>query len=157
MNLYDINIKDIDGNTIAMNDFKDKILLIVNTAINWGLSNQMKDLEDLYEKYENRDFVVLGFPSNQFNNQEPGTDQEIRSYYRNEIGIKFPLFSKSDVNGDRTNEVYKFLKSKQKGLLGDKIKWNFTKFLVDKNGKVVERYAPTTKINTIEKDIIKMI
>lgn len=117
----------------------------------------MKDLEGLYEKYNENGLVVLGFPSNQFNNQEPGTNEEIKKYYRENMNIQFPLFAKSEVNGENTNKVYNFLKSEQKGFLSEKIKWNFTKFLIDKNGKVIKRYAPTTKIHTIEKDILKLI
>jgi glutathione peroxidase len=152
--VYDFSAKTIDGKTRKLSDYKGKVLLVVNTASKCGFTPQYKGLEEVYRKYRDRGFVVLGFPSNQFGEQEPGPDSEIAEFCEMNFGVTFPLFSKIDVNGEQAHPLYKHLTSTKKGLLGSEaIKWNFTKFLVDKGGKVVDRYAPTTKPQDIERDI----
>ncbi|HQR20007.1 MAG TPA: glutathione peroxidase [Burkholderiaceae bacterium] len=152
--VYDFSAKTIDGKTRKLSDYKGKVLLVVNTASQCGFTPQYKGLEALYEKYKDKGFAVLGFPSNQFGQQEPGPDDEIAEFCEMNYGVTFPMFSKIDVNGDSAHPLYKYLTSTKKGLLGSEaIKWNFTKFLVDKKGNVVERYAPTTKPEELEKDV----
>ncbi|RXK01368.1 glutathione peroxidase [Arcobacter sp. CECT 8986] len=156
--IYDFDVKTIDGKSINMSEYKNKVLLIVNVASKCGFTPQYEGLENLYEKYKSKDFVVLGFPSNQFMNQEPGTNEEIKEFCSLTYDVKFPMFSKIDVNGDDTEPLYKYLKEKASGVLGtEAIKWNFTKFLVDKNGKVIERYSPSTTPKSLEKDIEKLL
>lgn len=157
MNLYDIKVKTIDGEEISMEIFKDKVLLVVNTASKWGFTPQFEELEVLFNKYKNQDFVVLGFPCNQFKQQDPGTNGEIKSFCSLNYGVSFPMFEKIDVNGDNEHELYTFLKSKKSGIFGKNIKWNFTKFLIDKNGNVVDRFAPTTNPLKFEEDIKKLL
>lgn len=155
-NIYDISVKDMDGNDVSMGDYKGKVMLIVNTATGCGFTPQYDGLEDLYEKYQNKGFEILDFPCNQFGNQAPGTETEIHNFCTGRYGITFPQFAKIDVNGKNESPLYSYLKSEKSGLLGDAIKWNFTKFLVDKNGKVVKRYASTDTPEKIEKDIAKL-
>ena len=156
MSIYDFNVKTIDGQEISMSKYKGKVLLIVNVASKCGFTSQYEGLENLFEKYKNKDFMVLGFPSNQFANQEPESNEKIKEFCSLTYDVKFDMFSKVDVNGENEAPIYKFLKSNQKGILGsENIKWNFTKFLVDKNGNIVDRFAPTTSPEAIEKDIIK--
>lgn len=150
MNIYDFVVIDIDGNEVSMSEYKGKAMLIVNTASKCGFTNQLEGLQRLYEKYRDRGFVVLGFPSNQFKNQEPYDESEIKSFCSVNFGIDFPMFSKIDVNGPNEDPLYTFLKSKQSGMLNSEIKWNFTKFLVDKEGNVVSRFAPTFKPESID-------
>ncbi|BFU78864.1 glutathione peroxidase [Arcobacter sp. 15-2] len=157
MSIYDLMVKDIDGNEISMSKYKGKTLLIVNVASKCGFTNQYEGLEELYETYKDKDFMVLGFPSNEFSKQEPGNEEEIKSFCSLTYDVKFDMFSKIEVNGDNQSALYKLLKEEQSGLLGNKIKWNFTKFLVDKNGKVIDRYAPITKPLSIKKDIEKIL
>ncbi len=132
-------------------------MLIVNTASQCGFTPQYKGLQELYAKYKDRGFELLAFPCDQFGHQEPGSDDEIKSFCEMNYGVEFPVFSKVDVNGDAASPVFKYLKKEKGGLLGDSIKWNFTKFLVDKQGKVVERYAPTTPPERIAGDIEKLL
>jgi len=154
MNIYDYNVKDIDGNNISMSKYKGKTLLIVNVASKCGFTSQYEGLEELYETYKNKNFMVLGFPSNEFSNQEPGDEEEIKSFCSLTYNVKFDMFSKVEVNGRNEAPLFKYLKEQQTGVLGsEKIKWNFTKFLVDKNGEVVDRYAPITKPLSLKKDI----
>ena len=154
MNIYDFNVKDIDGNEISMSQYKGKTLLIVNVASKCGFTSQYDGLEKLYEEYKDQNFMVLGFPSNEFSNQEPGDEEEIKSFCSLTYDVKFDMFSKVTVNGENASSLFKYLKEQQVGVLGSKnIKWNFTKFLVDKNGKVIDRYAPITKPLSIKKDI----
>jgi glutathione peroxidase len=135
MSIYDFNVKTIDGEEISMSKYKGKVLLIVNVASKCGFTSQYEGLENLYEKYKNEDFMVLGFPSNQFANQEPESNDKIKEFCSLTYEVKFDMFSKIDVNGENEAPLYKFLKSNQKGILGtENIKWNFTKFLVDKDG-----------------------
>ncbi len=158
MNFYDIKVKDINGNEFSMEKYKGKALLIVNVASKCGFTNQYEGLEKLHEKYASKGLAVLGFPCNQFLSQEPGTEEEIKSFCQLNFGVKFDMFSKIDVNGDNTHPLYQYLKDNSKGFMGiDTIKWNFTKFLVDKNGKVIQRYAPSTKPSELEKDIIQQL
>ncbi|RPA38684.1 glutathione peroxidase [Shewanella vesiculosa] len=151
--IYSINVKDIQGKDLVMEQFKDKVLLIVNTASKCGFTPQYKALEDLYQQYKDRGLVILGFPCNQFGKQEQGKEDEISQFCQLNFGVTFPLFSKIEVNGNNSHPLYQHLKKSAKGLLGsESIKWNFTKFLVDKQGNILERYAPTTKpeeLNTI--------
>ena len=158
MSIYDINVKNIEGEEISLSKYKGKVLLIVNVASKCGFTSQYKDLEELYDKYKNKDFMILGFPSNQFANQEPGTNKEIKEFCELTFGVKFDMFEKIDVNGENQSALYAFLKSKQSGILGtEDIKWNFTKFLVDKNGNVVDRFGSTTNPKSIEDDILKLL
>ena len=158
MSIYDFNVKTIDGQEISMSKYKGKVVLIVNVASKCGFTSQYEGLEKLFEKYKNENFMVLGFPSNQFANQEPESNEKIKEFCSLTYDVKFDMFSKVDVNGENEAPIYKFLKSNQKGILGsENIKWNFTKFLVDKNGNIVDRFAPTTSPEAIEKDIIKLL
>jgi glutathione peroxidase len=157
MGIYDISATLNDGKEKKLGAYKGKVLLIVNTASKCGFTPQYKGLQELYAKYRDQGFELLAFPSDQFGHQEPGSDEEIKSFCELNYGVEFPLFSKIDVNGSNEHPLYKFLKSEKGGLLGDSIKWNFTKFLVDKQGNVVERYAPTTPPDRIAGDIEKLL
>lgn len=157
MSIYDFTVKDTKGKDISMSEFKGKVLLIVNTATGCGFTPQYKGLENLYESYKDRGFEVLDFPCNQFGHQAPGSDNEIHEFCTLKYDTTFPLFKKIDVNGKNASPLFKWLKSQKSGFMGSRIKWNFTKFLVDRNGKVVARFAPTTKPEKIEKDIIKLL
>ena len=157
MDIYDFNVKNIDGEEISMSKYKDKVLLIVNVASKCGFTEQYEGLEELYEKYKDKDFMVLGFPSNQFSNQEPGTNEEIKQFCSLTYQVKFDMFSKVDVNGKNEIPLYTYLKKEASGIFGtNNIKWNFTKFLIDKNGKVINRYGSITKPKDIEDDIKKL-
>lgn len=156
--IHDFTVKDIDGKDVSLSKFKGKVLLIVNVASRCGLtSSNYTELSNLYEKYKPQGFEILAFPCNQFGGQEPGSNQEIKQFACTRYKAEFPIFDKVDVNGPSTAPVYQFLKSNAGGFLGDLIKWNFEKFLVDKNGKVAERYPPTTSPFQIEKDIKKLL
>ncbi|MDD2888164.1 MAG: glutathione peroxidase [Aliarcobacter sp.] len=158
MSIYDINVKTIDGQEISMSKYKGKVLLIVNVASRCGFTGQYEGLENLFEKYKNNDFMVLGFPSNQFANQEPESNERIKDFCTINFGVNFDMFAKIDVNGENESPLYTFLKSNQKGILGtENIKWNFTKFLVDKNGTVVDRYGSASSPESIEDDIKKLL
>ncbi|KAK9279090.1 hypothetical protein L1049_012765 [Liquidambar formosana] len=149
--LYDYTVKDIDGKDVSLSKFKGKVLLIVNVASKCGLTkSNYSELSHIYEKYKPQGFEILAFPCNQFGGQEPGSNPEIKQFACTRFKAEFPIFDKVDVNGPNTAPVYQFLKSSAGGFLGDLIKWNFEKFLVDKNGKVVERYQPTTSPFQIE-------
>ncbi len=153
MSLYDLSAKLNNGKDKKLAGYKGKVLLIVNTASQCGFTPQYKGLQDLYAKYKTQGFEVLAFPCDQFGHQEPGSDADIQSFCETNYGVDFPIFSKIEVNGTNTDPVFAFLKSKKGGLLGDTIKWNFTKFLVSKDGEVVDRYAPTTPPERIANDI----
>jgi glutathione peroxidase len=156
--VYDFSAKTIDGKTRKLGDYRGKVLLIVNTASKCGFTPQYKGLEALFKKYGKQGFAVLGFPSNQFGQQEPGPESEIAEFCEINYGVTFPLFAKVDVNGDSAHPLYKYLTSAKPGLLGSEaIKWNFTKFLVDREGNVVKRYAPTTDPNDIADDVVKLL
>ncbi|RXJ66511.1 glutathione peroxidase [Halarcobacter ebronensis] len=158
MDIYSFNVKNIDGEEISLSKYKGKVLLIVNVASKCGFTGQYEGLENLYEKYKNRDFMILGFPSNQFANQEPGTNKEIKEFCQLTYGVNFDMFEKSDVNGEKAAPLYKYLKKAALGVLGtEAIKWNFTKFLIDKKGKVIDRYASTTKPIELEDKIEELL
>ena len=156
--IYDFSAKDIDGKEQSFGAYKGKAMLVVNVASKCGFTPQYKGLEALYEKLKDKGLVVLGFPCDQFGHQEPGDEAEIKNFCSLNYDVQFPLFAKIDVNGANTDPLYKYLKHEAKGLLGsESIKWNFTKFLVDKNGKVVKRYAPTDTPESIEKEIAAVL
>jgi glutathione peroxidase len=158
MGIYDFKAKTIDGREQSLADFRGQTLLIVNTASGCGFTPQYKGLEQLYETYKDRKFNVLGFPCNQFGNQENGSEADIKSFCEMNYGVKFPLFAKIDVKGPKAHPLYQYLVKEKPGFLGFKdIKWNFTKFLVDKDGKVIRRYAPTVKPEAITADIEKLL
>ena len=148
--IYDYKVKDMQGNEVSMADYKGKTLLIVNTATGCGFTPQYEGLEKLYEAYKDQGLEILDFPCNQFGNQAPGSNDEIHQFCTLKYNVSFPQFAKIDVNGDNESPLYTYLKSQQKGMLGNRIKWNFTKFLVDKNGNVVERFAPTDTPEKLE-------
>ena len=153
-NIYDFDCKNAQGDTVSLSDYKNKVLLIVNTASKCGFTPQYEGLNNLHLKYSDEDFSVLGFPCNQFGKQEPGTNQEIQEFCSINFQIKFPVFGKIDVKGPSADPLYQHLTEEKPGLLGSKnIKWNFTKFLVDQNGNVIARFAPKTKPEDIEKKI----
>lgn len=158
MSIYDFNVKTIDGEEVSLSKYKGKVLLIVNVASRCGFTSQYEGLENLYEKYKNEDFMVLGFPSNQFANQEPESNEKIKEFCSLTYEVKFDMFAKIDVNGENESPLYKFLKSNQKGILGtEAIKWNFTKFLVDKDGTIVNRYGSATTPESIDSDVKKLL
>jgi glutathione peroxidase len=158
MSIYDYTIKNTASEDIEMSLYKDKVLLIINTASKCGFTGQYEGLENIYETYKDQGVEVLGFPCNQFGGQEPGSDSEIQEFCKMKFGIKFPVFSKIDVNGDDAHPLYEYLKSQAPGLLGsEKIKWNFTKFLVARDGTVLKRYAPTDKPEKIQKELEKLL
>ena len=158
MNIYDISVKTIDGQAITLDKYQDKVMLIVNVASKCGFTYQYEGLEKLHEKYASKGLSVLGFPCNQFLQQEPGTEKEIQEFCSLTFGVKFDMFSKIDVNGANTHPLYTYLKKHSTGFMGtDVIKWNFTKFLVDRNGNVINRYAPSTEPKKIEADIVKLL
>ncbi|KOM57098.1 hypothetical protein LR48_Vigan11g013000 [Vigna angularis] len=149
--VHDFNVKDAKGNDINLGDYKGKVLIIVNVASQCGLTNSnYTELSQLYEKYKQKGLEILAFPCNQFGAQEPGSNEQIQDFVCTRFKAEFPVFNKVDVNGDSADPLYKYLKSSKGGLFGDNIKWNFSKFLVDKEGKVVDRYAPTTSPLSIE-------
>ena len=151
---YQFSAKSIGGETISMELFKGKPLLIVNTASNCGFTKQYRGLEDLYQKYKDQGFEILGFPCNQFGAQEPGEDTEISQFCEINYGVSFPLFSKVDVNGSDAHPIFQWLSKELPGLLGTtQIKWNFTKFFIDKNGVPVKRFAPKDTPEDVEKEI----
>lgn len=154
---YNFKAVSINKKEISMSEYKGKVILVVNVASKCGFTPQYEGLESLYEKYKDKGFVILGFPSNQFAHQEPGTNEEIASFCKLNYGVTFPLFDKINVNGNDTHPIYKYLKKEQSGLLGSAIKWNFTKFLINKEGKVIKRYAPNFKPKGIDKDIFKLL
>lgn len=158
MSIYDFNVENIDGKSISMNEYKGKVLLIVNVASKCGFTPQYEGLEKLHDTYKNEGFMVLGFPSNQFMSQEPGTNQEIKFFCQKTYEVEFDMFAKVDVNGENTEPLYKFLKKEQGGFLWmDAIKWNFTKFLIDREGNVIKRYGSSTKPAEISQDIQKLL
>ncbi|UYO52712.1 glutathione peroxidase [Rhodopseudomonas palustris] len=151
--IYDFTAKSLAGKDVALKDFEGKVLLIVNTASACGFTPQYKGLEALQQKYGPRGFSVLGFPCNQFGAQESGDEAQIAQFCSTNYGVSFPMFAKIDVNGAGAHPLYKFLKDEKGGLLGSAIKWNFTKFLVDRSGRVVSRHAPTTTPEALSKEI----
>nr|AFI55002.1 GPX1b [Chlorella sp. NJ-18] len=154
--LYDYDVKSIDGKDIKMDKFKGKVLLVINVASACGFTPQYTEMSELYNKYSKDGLEVLAFPCNQFGAQEPGSNSEIKSFAERK-GFKGPMFAKTDVNGPNALPLFDFLKGQQGGLLTSDIKWNFTKFLVDRNGNVVKRYGSTTTPRQIESDVKKLI
>ncbi|MDF2944885.1 MAG: glutathione peroxidase [Herbinix sp.] len=157
MGLYDYLVKDAKGNDISLKDYSGKLLLIVNTATECGFTPQYEGLQHLYEKYKGKGLEILDFPCNQFASQAPGTEDEIQSFCSLKYKTTFKLFAKINVNGKNAEPLFNYLKDEKGGLIGNDIKWNFTKFLVDQSGKVIKRYAPTSTPESIEKDIVKLL
>ncbi|MDF1628574.1 MAG: glutathione peroxidase [Alcanivoracaceae bacterium] len=156
--VFDFTAQDIAGKDVDLSQYNGKVLLIVNTASKCGFTPQYKGLQAVFEKYRERGFEVLGFPCNQFGHQEPGDEAQISEFCELNFGVDFPLFGKIDVNGDDAHPLYRHLKEEAPGLLGSKaVKWNFTKFLVNRDGQVVKRYAPTDKPEALAKDIEKLL
>ena len=157
MSIYDYEVKDGAGQSVSMSKYVGKVLLIVNTATGCGFTPQYEGLQELYDKYKDQGFEVLDFPCNQFGNQAPGTQEEITDFCQLTYSVSFPVFQKIDVNGDQAEPLFTFLKSQQKGVLGNKIKWNFTKFLIDKSGHVVERFGPAIEPKKIDEKIVDLL
>ena len=153
MNIYDFKVKDAQDNEVALADYKGKVLLIVNTATGCGFTPQYEGLQDLYEKYQAQGFEILDFPCNQFGEQAPGTEEEIEDFCQSRYSVTFKMFKKINVNGENEEPLFAYLKEQKKGIMGNKIKWNFTKFLVDRNGNVVERFAPTVVPEKIDEKV----
>jgi len=154
MTVYDFQAKTIDGREVSFSDYRGKVLLIVNVASRCGFTPQYSGLQKLYDQHKQKGFEVLGFPCNQFGHQEPAKESEIQNFCDTTYGVQFPLFSKIDVNGPKAHPMYEFLKRSKSGFMGlRRIKWNFTKFLIDRTGKPIKRYAPQTAPSAIEKDI----
>ena len=151
--IYDFTATSLAGEDVSLKQFAGQVLLIVNTASACGFTPQYKGLEKLQQAYGSRGFSVLGFPCNQFGRQEPGNAAQIQQFCASNYAVSFPMFDKIDVNGDQAHPLYQYLKSEKSGLLGPSIKWNFTKFLVDRSGKVVARHAPTTTPEALTKEI----
>lgn len=157
MNLFDVSVKRKDGSTQSMADYKGRVLLIVNTATGCGFTPQYEGLQNLYKKYADKGMEILDFPCNQFGNQAPGTAEQIFTFCTGKYGTTFPQFAKIEVNGPNESALFKFLKSKKRSLFGSKIKWNFTKFLVDREGNVVQRFAPVVTPEQMEKHIAALL
>lgn len=157
VSIYDFKVNDAQGKEITLSDYKGKVLLIVNTATGCGFTPQYEGLQNLYEKYQAAGLEILDFPCNQFGGQAPGTEEEIVDFCQSRYGVTFKQFAKIEVNGDGEEPLFTYLKSKKGGFMGSKIKWNFTKFLVDKNGNVIERFAPTVAPEKIESKIKELL
>ena len=157
MKIYDFKVRNAKGEEVPMTEYQGKVLLIVNTATGCGFTPQYEGLQKLYDRYNDRGFVILDFPCNQFGHQAPGTEEEIQEFCTLKYKTTFPLFAKIEVNGKNVDPLFDFLKKQKGGFLGKDIKWNFTKFLISRDGTVVERYAPATKPEKIESDILKLL
>lgn len=157
MSVYQFSVKDAKGNAVSLEQYRGHVLLIVNTASKCGFTPQYKELEELYQKYKDRGFTVLAFPCNQFANQEYESNEEIQSFCQSNYGVTFPVMARIDVNGPTADPLFQYLCKARPGVLGGRIKWNFTKFLIDQEGKVVERYAPVTAPSKIAQDIEALI
>ncbi|MBP5519419.1 MAG: glutathione peroxidase [Treponema sp.] len=157
MNFYDFSVKTRDGKEVCLNDYKGKVLLVVNTATGCGFTPQYKGLQELYTKYKDKGFEILDFPCNQFANQAPGSDEQIHTFCTGRFGITFPQFAKLDVNGENEHQLYTFLKSQKRGFCTSKIKWNFTKFLISRDGTVLARFAPTATPEKLESYIVNAL
>ena len=154
-NLYDFTVKNKKGESISLAEYKGKVVLIVNIATKCGFTPQLTGLEELWNTYQDKGLVILGFPCNQFANQNPGSDDQTQEFCSLNYGVTFPIMKKINVNGNDADPLYKWLKSKKEGILWSAIKWNFTKFLINKNGEVVHRFAPTASPSSLEKYIVK--
>lgn len=157
MTIYDFTVKNNKGEDVSLSEYKGKVLLIVNVASKCGYTKQYSGLQALYEKYKDKGFVILGFPCNQFANQEPGSDAEILSFCQVNFGVTFPLFKKIKVNGKEADPLYVYLKEQAKGVLGNSIKWNFTKFLIDRDGNVLDRYESKTTPEDLDSIIAELL
>ena len=157
MGFYDYKAVKMNGQEVSMGDYKGKVVLVVNTASKCGLTPQLKGLEALYKEYKDKGFIILGFPCNQFANQDPGNNKEISEFCLLNYGVTFDMFEKIEVNGENAHPLYKFLKNEKHGVLGKEIKWNFAKFLIDRDGNVVKRFSPTTVPEKIKSDIEKCL
>lgn len=157
MKFYDFTAKKMNGIEVKMDEYKGKVLLVVNTASKCGFTPQLAELEQMYKDYKDKGFEIIGFPCNQFANQDPGSNKEISDFCLINYGVTFTMFEKIDVNGESAHPIYKYLKNNAKGILNNEIKWNFTKFLIDSEGNVVDRFAPTTNPKKIRKDIEKIL
>jgi len=156
--IYNFSVQDAELKDIPLKDYKDKVLLVVNVASYCGLTYQYESLEELYKKYQNKDFEILGFPCNQFAFQEPGNNKDIKKFCDSKYGITFKIFNKINVNGSKEDPFYTFLKEKKPGVGGTKpIKWNFTKFLINKDGEVVNRFSPQVEPMEIESNILELL
>jgi glutathione peroxidase len=156
--IFEIEVKTIDGKNSTLESYKGKVILVVNVASKCGFTNQYDGLEELYKKYDKKGFVVLGFPCNQFGGQEPGSEEEIMNFCRLNHGVTFPMFAKIEVNGSNAHPLYVYLKKQRPGLLGsESIKWNFTKFLVDRDGTVIQRFAPSKAATELESEIVRLL
>ena len=158
MTFYDFEAKKLNGETVSMKEYEGKTIVVVNTASKCGFTPQYEGLEKLYQQYKDQGLVILGFPCNQFGKQESGTSDEIEEFCQVNFGVTFPLFEKIEVNGEDAHPIFKFLKSKQSGgIFGNKIKWNFTKFIINNKGVPVKRFSPTTKPEKMEKTIQQLL
>ena len=158
MSVYEFSVSSIKGDEISLSEYKDKVLLIVNTASKCGFTPQLEGLQSLYGELSEQGVEVLGFPCNQFGKQEPGAESEIEEFCQLNYGVSFPMFSKIEVNGDNASPLYQYLKTKARGVLGSKsIKWNFTKFLINREGEVVKRFAPNDTPEVIRKHIMALV
>ena len=157
MSIYDFTVKVRAGEDVSLSTYKGKVLLVVNTATGCGFTPQYEGLQKLYDKHKDKGFEILDFPCNQFANQAPGTIEDIQSFCTLNYGTTFPRFAKIDVNGKNASDLFKFLKKEKKSALGSSIKWNFTKFLIDREGNVVKRFAPTDTPESIEQDIVALL
>lgn len=157
MNFYEITAIKMNGQKVNMEEYKGKVLLVVNTASKCGFTPQFKELEELYKEYKDSGLEILGFPCNQFAKQDAGTNKEINEFCQLNYGVTFTMFEKIDVNGENAHPLFKYLKNEAKGFLGKGIKWNFTKFLIDSKGKVIKRYAPTISPSKIKEDIEELL
>lgn len=158
MSVYDYEARTSKGEEVKLSDYRGKVVLIVNTASKCGFTPQFQGLQELYDKYHDRGLEILGFPSNQFMEQDPGSNEEILEFCQLNYGVKFPMFEKTDVKGENAHPLFRYLSDEAPGLMGSKsVKWNFTKFLIDKEGKPVKRFAPQTSPDQLEKDIEKLL
>ena len=157
MSFYEYSANNIFGEEVDMEQYRGKVVLVVNTASKCGFTPQFKELEQLYQEYKDKGLEILGFPCNQFGKQDPGTNKEVLEFCQLNYGVTFDMFEKIDVNGDNAHPIYKFLTNERKGIAGKKIKWNFTKFLIDSQGKVIKRYSPTVVPLDISEDIESLI
>lgn len=156
-NIYDFVVEKNTGETYKLEDYKDYVMLIVNTASECGFTPQFEELQHLYEKYKDQKFIILGFPCNQFGGQEPGSGEEAAQNCKLNYGVTFPIHQKIDVKGDNQHPLFRFLTDAQHGMFNEKIKWNFTKFLIDRNGNVVKRFSPQKKPAQLENEIEKLL
>lgn len=156
-NIYDFTVKNYKGEVVQLSDYIGKVLIIVNTASKCGFTGQYEQLQELYDTYNKQGLEIIAFPCNQFGEQEKGSDEEIHSFCQMNYGLSFPVFSKIEVNGENEHPLYTYLKDEKKGLLGKDIKWNFTKFIIDKEGNVVKRVSPQTNPLKMTKEIEKLL